>query len=103
MSISSQKTQPTKRVSALTIQYPEELLWALQQEPEEFASQAQILLAVKLYETGKLSTGLAAQVAGVSRTEFFYILGQHGLSPFGETPDELENDLANARAASHPQ
>jgi predicted HTH domain antitoxin len=103
MSTTNPKTQATKGINALTIQYPEELLWALQQKPEEFASQAQILLAVKLYETGKLSTGLAAQVAGVSRTAFFYILGQHGLSPFGETPDELENDLANARTASHPQ
>jgi len=103
MSVTSHKTQATKRVNALTIQYPEELLWALQQEPEEFASQARILLAVKLYETGKLSTGLAAQVAGVPRTAFFYLLGQHGLSPFGETPDELENDLAHAHTASHPQ
>ena len=106
MSITSQKNRMTKQgnsLNSLTIQYPKELLWALQQEPEEFASQAQILLAVKLYETGRLSTGLAAQMAGVSRTSFFYILGQHGLSPFGETPDELENDLAHARAASHPQ
>ena len=90
-------------LNTLTIEYPQELLWALQQEPEEFAAQARILLAVKLYETGKLSTGLAAQVAGVPRTTFFYLLGQYGLSPFGETPDELEDDLANAHAASHSE
>ena len=89
--------------NTLTIEYPQELLWALQQEPEEFATQARILLAIKLYEIGKLSTGLAAQIAGVPRTTFFYMLGQYGLSPFGETPDELEDDLANAHAASHSE
>lgn len=92
-----------EQVKTLTIEYPEELLWALQQEPDEFAADARILLAVKLYETGKLSTGLAAQVAGVPRVVFFYILGQYGLSPFGETPEELESDLTNARRASYPQ
>jgi predicted HTH domain antitoxin len=92
-----------ERVKTLTIEYPEELLWALQQEPDEFAADARVLLAVKLYETGKLSTGLAAKVAGMPRVVFFHILGEYGLSPFGETPEELEADLANARRASHPQ
>jgi predicted HTH domain antitoxin len=92
-----------EQVNTLTIEYPQELLWALQQEPEEFAAEARLLLAVKLYETGKLSTGLAARVAGVPRTTFFYLLGQYGLSPFGEAPHELEEDLANARVASNSQ
>lgn len=85
----------------LTIEYPSEVLWALQQDPAEFESEARLLLALKLYETGKLTTGLAAQVARVPRVTFLFLLGQHGLSPFGETPDELESDLTNARAASH--
>lgn len=86
-----------ERVKTLTIEYPEELLWALQQEPEEFEADARVLLAIKLYETGKLTTGLAAKLAGVPRVVFFHILDQYGLSPFGETPEELESDLANAR------
>ena len=90
-------------MNTLTIEYPVEVLWALQQEPDEFAAEARLLLAIKLYETGKLSTGLAAQVAGVPRVTFIYLLGQYGLSPFGETPEELEEDFANAqRAARRP-
>jgi predicted HTH domain antitoxin len=96
-------TNSRKQVNTLTIEYPQELLWALQQEPEEFASEARILLAIKLYETGKLSTGLAARIAGVPRTTFFYLLGQYDLSPFGEVPYELEEDLTNARAASNTE
>lgn len=85
----------------LTIEYPSEVLWAMQQDPAEFEAEARLLLAMKLYETGKLTTGLAAQVARVPRVTFLFLLGQYGLSPFGETPDELESDLTNARAASH--
>lgn len=87
----------------LTIPYPPEVLWALQKEPDEFAAEARLLLALKLYETGKLTTGLAAELAGVPRMTFLFLLGQHGLSPFGEDPDELERDLENAQRARRPQ
>ncbi len=46
----------TDEVRTLTIEYPSEVLWALQQEPVEFENEARLLLALKLYETGKLST-----------------------------------------------
>ena len=87
-------------MNTLIIEYPTEVLWALQQEPDEFADEARLLLALKLYETGKLSTGLAAKVAGVPRVTFFYLLGKHGLSPFGETPEDLEEDFIYAQQAS---
>jgi predicted HTH domain antitoxin len=83
----------------LSIPYPPEILQALQQEPDEFEAEARLLLAVKLYELGRLSSGLAAKLAGVPRTTFLFLLGQHGLSPFGEKPDELEQDLENAQRA----
>ena len=90
-------------MNQLTIKYPSELLWALQQEPDEFAAEAQKLLAIELYKSGKLSTGLAARMAGIPRTTFLFLLGQYGLSPFGEEPDELEEDLKNACATCHGQ
>ncbi len=87
-------------MNTLTIPYSAEVLWAAQVEPEEFAAQARLLLAVKLYEIGKLSTGLAAQMAGVPRSAFLYLLGQYGLSPFGVAPDELAEDFEHARSAA---
>ena len=93
----------SNEMRTLTIEYPAEVLWALQQEPMEFETEARLLLALKLYETGKLSTGLAAQVAGMSRAVFIYELSRHGLSPFGQSPDEIEEDLANARRAGNHQ
>lgn len=91
------------KVNYLSIEYPSEVLWALQKEPEEFEREARLLLALKLYESGKLSTGLAARIAGMPRISFIFLLGQYGLSPFGESPDELKKDIENARRASHRQ
>ena len=84
----------------LSIEYPPEVLWALGQDPEEFETEARLLLAIKMYETGKLSTGLAARLAGMPRITFMFMLGQYSLSPFGETADELEEDWEHARQAS---
>jgi predicted HTH domain antitoxin len=85
------------------ISYPQEVLWALQQEPEEFEADARLLLALKLYEIGRLSSGLAAKLAGMPRVTFLFLLGQHGLSPFGEEPDEIERDWNNAQRARRSQ
>ena len=84
-------------MNTMTIEYPSEVLWALQQEPEEFEADARLLLALRLYETGRLSTGMAATLAGVPRSAFIFLMNRYGLSPFGQSPDELEDDLANAR------
>jgi len=85
--------------TTLKIDVPSEVLWALQQEPEEFQREARVALAVKLYETGKLTTGLASKLAGVPRITFMFLLGRYGLSPFGQEPEELKEDLAHARQA----
>lgn len=81
---------------ALTIPYSDDLLLSLKQNPEEFEAEARVLLAVKLYELGRLTTGRAAELAGVGRVEFMFLLGRFGLSPIGVDPDELQQDLANA-------
>jgi predicted HTH domain antitoxin len=80
----------------LTIPYPDDLLLSLKTSPESFEAEARLLLAVKLYELGRVSTGVAAQLAGMDRAAFIFALDQFGLSPVGVEPDELESDLANA-------
>ena len=40
-------------IHTLTIEYPPEVLWALQQEPQEFETDARFFLALKLYEIGR--------------------------------------------------
>jgi predicted HTH domain antitoxin len=80
----------------LTIPYSEDLLLSLKKSPAQFEAEARLLLAVKLYEMHQVSTGAAARLAGMSRAAFMFELGRFGLSPLGQEPDELEQDLANA-------
>lgn len=80
----------------LTIPYDEALLEAMQLSPERFAEEARLLLAIKLYEVGRLSSGLAAQLAGLDRVSFLFELGRFGVSPIGVDPDELTADMRHA-------
>jgi predicted HTH domain antitoxin len=88
-------------MNSVTIEYSPDVLWALQAEPEEFESEARLLLAVKLYELGRLSTGLAAKLAGVPRITFMFLLSRYQVSPFGQTADELADDWKHARQADY--
>lgn len=50
-------------------------------------------LASKLYEDGKLSSGQAAEMAGISKRTFIELLGKYNVSVFGYSAEELKEDL----------
>lgn len=52
--------------------------------------------AAKLYEMGKLSSGRAAELAGVSRVSFLQVLEKYKVPIFNLTMEELKQDLRNA-------
>ena len=54
-------------------------------------------MAVKLFDTGRLSSGQAADLAGVPRVHFLYELGRWGVSALQTGEEDLENDLNIAR------
>jgi len=89
--------------SEQVIHYPAAILWAIDKEPDEFEAEARLLLALSLYESGRLSTELAAQLAGMSRFAFIFELGKYERSPFRATAAELAKDIENTRRASHRQ
>lgn len=83
-------------MSAIVLDCPEELSVALGKRPAEAAREVQLMAALRLYEFGRISSGLAARLAGMTRVEFLLRCGQFGVSVFQQTPDELAVDIANA-------
>jgi predicted HTH domain antitoxin len=83
-------------MSTISLEIPEEVLISLKETPETLQKELPLLAAVKLFELGKLSSGRAAQLAGISRVEFLMVLGRYQVSPFALSAEELEQDIQNA-------
>ncbi len=77
------------KTNTLQIPYTEDLLLSLKESKEEFEQLSRLLLAVKLYELGKISSGKAAKLAGLNRVTFLMKLGQYNVSPFQVEMDEI--------------
>jgi predicted HTH domain antitoxin len=88
----------------ITLELPDDLATAVQMTPEELQAQIRLMAAVKMFELGKLSSGKAAELAGLSRVAFLEACGRYRVSVFNYPPEELEAemqaDLAAARKAS---
>lgn len=59
-------------------------------DEKSFARELLVLAAVKLYELGRLSSGRAAELAGMSRVEFLLSLGRYQVFPFEAELSDLE-------------
>lgn len=63
---------------------------------EQSDEELQLLIAAKLYENGTLSSGQAAEVAGLSKRQFIEVLGNYQVSLFSPLIEDLEQDIENA-------
>lgn len=61
--------------------------------PEVSADEARLLLAMNLFETGRLSLGQAAQMADYSKQAFMEILSKAGIPVFDYPADELQDEI----------
>jgi predicted HTH domain antitoxin len=74
----------------IVVQVPEKIILAEKTDEASFSRELLMLAAVKLYEIGHLSSGRAADMAGVSRVEFLLGLGRYKVFPFEAELKDLE-------------
>ena len=65
---------------------------------DDAVAKLRLAAAMKLYELGRLSTGAAADLAGLGRVEFLDRLAEFGVNAFQESPEELAHELATLRS-----
>ena len=81
----------------ITFECPDDILQTLSETPEQFAEQGRMLIAVKLFELGRLSSGQAARFAGMERVVFLDALKSYQISAINLSSEELAKDISNAR------
>ena len=80
----------------LVVDYPACLPDALQQSREQFEQEAKMAMAVKLFEMKRLSSGMAAKLAGEDRVSFLLSLHRYGVAMVDLDEEELQSDVTNA-------
>lgn len=83
-------------MQTIQVQCSDAVLISLKESPEAFAHDLCLAAAAKFHELGRLSSGRAAELAGMSRVAFLQRLKEFGVSAIAETREELEEDLRNA-------
>ena len=78
----------------ITIYVPEEILNTSDTDPAAFARELTLLAAIKLYELGRLSSGRAAELAGISRIEFLSALHKYHVFPLEAELEDMESEHA---------
>jgi len=77
----------------MTLELPAELELVVETTPEELEAQIRLMAAMKMFELGKLSSGKAAELAGISRAEFFEMCGRYRVPILNYPPEELQEEL----------
>jgi predicted HTH domain antitoxin len=80
----------------LVVEVPGNLPDAAQCTPQQFMHEAKLAMAIKLFEMKRLSSGMAAQLIGMSRIEFLGELHRYGVPIIDLDQNELAQDVSNA-------
>lgn len=84
----------------LTLHIPGEVRYMLNRTTEELARDIQLYAALMLYRTGKLSSGAAAEMAGVPRVMFLDLCAEYDIPITHITGADLRRELADDEATS---
>jgi len=80
-------------MSDVCIDIPEGVLIATGQSRDEFVRDAKFLLAAKLFELGRLSSGKAAEICGLHRIEFLFAVSRAGIPVVQFDEEEMAREF----------
>jgi predicted HTH domain antitoxin len=92
----SEKKPGDELKTKIVIEYNQNIPDILQVSYETFEKEAKMAMAVKLFEMGRLSSGMAASIAGIDRVSFLRSLHQYNVCAIDLNEIALEQDLLNA-------
>lgn len=81
----------------ITIDVPDSLLKEISFGTQEPEREIKFILAARLVESGRISTGRAAEWLGISKPRFLQEMGRYGISAIPIDEQTLEQDVVNAR------
>lgn len=81
-------------LNTLLLEIPVDALPASTDPPELFAAEARFLLALKLFELGRVSSGKAGRLCGMGRVEFLLAASRAGTPVVNLTVDEMVREFA---------
>ncbi len=81
-------------MTTLTLEMPDTVLAALRCAPEELSEEVRLAAAANWYAHGRMSQEIAAQVAGLNRTDFLLALSRIGVDSFQVDNADLDREMA---------
>lgn len=82
----------------LTREYGDDILLSLGLSAQEFSEEAKLLLAAKLYELGRLTSGQAGRLCGRGRVEFLMSLSRPGVPACNLRQEDADAELDFGRS-----
>lgn len=80
--------------ATLTVELPLDGLPTAAELPADFADEVRFLLAVKLFEQGRISSGKAGRLCNMGRVEFLLAAGRTGVPVVDLQGDDLDEEFA---------
>ena len=94
------RSQETARqtLEGVTVRFPQSLLVASREDSQQFQRRVMLYTLGPLYEQGRISSGLGAQILGCDRWEFYRLISEVGFSVLDYAADEQETEAESSRA-----
>ncbi len=83
-------------MTTLTMKLPDDVFAAFRSGPDRFLNELRLAAAAKWYAEGIVSQEIAAEVAGLDRTDFLLALARMGQDSFPVDLHDLKKEIGRA-------